>query len=184
MHETARVPSRESLDVIRQLVQFNTVSDHSNLPLIEWVQKYLAEYGVQSRLTFDPKECKANLFATIGPAGDGGIILSGHTDTVPVVGQAWTTSPFEATVRDGRLYGRGTVDMKGFIGVCLALVPQMVATRLSRPFHVALNRNFGRTMASASSKAYPPVSRKPLTIAMNAAVIFPRTSSSCHPSNP
>lgn len=149
MHEAERIPSRESLDVIRRLVQFNTVSDNSNLPLIEWVKKYLAEYGVRSRLTFDPKECKANLFATIGPVGDGGIILSGHTDTVPVAGQVWTTSPFEATVRDGRLYGRGTVDMKGFIGVCLALVPQMVAARLSRPFHLALTFDEETTMLGA-----------------------------------
>lgn len=149
MSEAQRTPSRESLETIRRLVQFDTVSERSNLQLIEWVEKYLAGHGIASRLTFDPQERKANLFATIGPAGGGGIVLAGHTDTVPVTGQAWTTPPFEATVRDARLYGRGTVDMKGFIGVCLAMVPRMVAARLKRPIHLALTFDEETTMLGA-----------------------------------
>lgn len=149
MAEPERAPSAQTLEIIRQLVRFDTVSDNSNLPLIEWVERYLAGHGVRSRLSFDPGERKANLFATIGAPGNGGIILSGHTDTVPVTGQQWSTPPFEASVRDGKLYGRGAVDMKGFIGVCLALVPRMAASRLARPIHLALTFDEETTMLGA-----------------------------------
>lgn len=117
---------------------FDTVSRNSNLPLIEWVRDYLLAYGVKSRITFDGDRQKANLFATFGPGKSGGLILSGHTDTVPVDGQTWLTPPFDAVISNARLYGRGTADMKGFIGVCLAAVPKILASDLNSPVHFAL----------------------------------------------
>src|SRR3982751_960345 len=103
-----------SLDLIRTLVAFDTTSRDSNLALIDWVRAYLARHGIDSTLTFDDDRRKANLFATLpardGNATDGGIVLSGHTDVVPVEGQPWDTDPFVATIRDDRLYGRGVTD--------------------------------------------------------------------------
>lgn len=131
-------PSKEALAIIRQLVAFDTVSRNSNLPLIDWVRDYLLAHGVKSRLTFDDERRKANLFATFGPGTSGGLILSGHTDTVPIDGQDWKTPPFDAVVSDARLYGRGTADMKGFIGVCLAAVPRILESDLGSPVHLAL----------------------------------------------
>lgn len=133
----AQTPSELSLHIIRQLIRFDTVSNNSNLPLIEWVQSYLDSHDIASRLSYDSDGRKANLFATVGPGNADGIVLSGHTDTVPVTGQKWNTSPFEAVVSNGKLYGRGAADMKSFIGVCLSLVPQMKAMRLTRPIHLA-----------------------------------------------
>lgn len=132
-----QTPSELSLRLIRQLIQFNTVSAHSNLPLIEWARDYLQGHGIAARLSYSLDRQKANLLATIGPGTTGGIILSGHTDTVPVEGQHWNTPPFEAVVSGGKLHGRGAADMKAFIGVCLALVPQMQAMKLARPIHLA-----------------------------------------------
>lgn len=128
-----------SLPLIETLIGFDTTSRDSNLALIYWVRDYLVGYGVDSRLTFDESGRKANLFATIGPAGDGGIVLSGHTDVVPVDGQPWTSDPFRLTRRDGRLYGRGTCDMKSFLAIALASVPQLLAAGLKRPIHLALS---------------------------------------------
>lgn len=127
-----------SLDIINRLVKFNTVSSNSNLELIEYVEKYLRTFGISSRITYDRQQRKANLFATIGPNGNGGIVLSGHTDTVPVTGQTWASDPFTATLKDGKVYGRGTADMKGFIGTCLSLVPEMVDSARTKPIHLAL----------------------------------------------
>jgi len=127
------------IEMIRRLVGFDTVSAHSNLALIEFVRDYLAGYGVDSRLTFNAEKNKANLLATIGPAIPGGIVLSGHTDVVPVAGQPWTTNPFTVVERDGRLYGRGTSDMKSFLAAALALVPEFLAVRLRVPIHLALS---------------------------------------------
>lgn len=132
------MPLERSLEIIRRLIRFNTVSSNSNLPLIQWVEKYLRDHGITSRLTFDPERRKANLFATIGSGDRGGIVLSGHTDTVPVEGQAWTKDPFEPIVSDGKLYGRGAVDMKSFIGICLALVPEIQQSPRALPIHLAL----------------------------------------------
>src|SRR4029077_692074 len=100
--------------------------------------EYLARFGVASRLTFNAERTKANLFATLG-AGSGGIVLSGHTDVVPVVGQAWSSDPFTLTARDGRVYGRGSADMKGFIAPALALVPTFLAQNLPEPVHLAFS---------------------------------------------
>lgn len=109
-----------SLELARTLVQMNTVSAHSNLELIHFVRDELQKLGVTSRLTWNADKTKANLFATLGEGKPAGIILSGHTDTVPWDGQAWTVDPLSATVRDGRLYGRGSADMKSFIAIALA----------------------------------------------------------------
>ncbi|WP_186247291.1 acetylornithine deacetylase [Burkholderia gladioli] len=131
-----------SLDWVRDLVAMDTTSRVPNLGLIETVRDALAERGIASTLTHDKREGWANLFATI-PAHDGttdgGVVLSGHTDVVPVDGQDWDSDPFKPAIRDGRLYGRGTCDMKGFIGAALALVPEMQAARLAKPIHLALS---------------------------------------------
>ncbi len=127
------------IDMIRRLVGFDTVSARSNLALIEHVRGYLDGHGIAARLTFNAERSKANLFATIGPQRRGGIVLSGHTDVVPVAGQPWETEPFTLVERDGRLYGRGTADMKSFIAVALALVPEFAAADLRVPIHLALS---------------------------------------------
>jgi acetylornithine deacetylase len=128
-----------SVEMIRTLVGFDTTSRESNLGLIEWVRDYLARHGVASELYFDEEGRKANLFATVGPDDRGGIALSGHTDVVPVDGQDWSSDPFALREADGRLYGRGTSDMKSFIAIALALVPEMQAKPLRTPIHLALS---------------------------------------------
>lgn len=132
-------PSERTLDIMRSLVGFDTVSHRSNLGLIEWVRDRLAAQGVACRLTYDADRRKANLFATLGEQRPGGLILSGHTDVVPVEGQDWTSDPFTLTERDGKLFGRGTADMKGFIASALATVPDMLAANLPAPIHLALS---------------------------------------------
>ncbi|MGK0169975.1 MAG: acetylornithine deacetylase [Gammaproteobacteria bacterium] len=128
-----------SLQLIERLVGFPTVSRNSNMDLIGFVQEYLAGFGIDSHLVPNAEGTKANLYATVGPAVAGGVVLSGHTDVVPVDGQAWDSDPFVIREADGKLYGRGTCDMKGFIAVGLALVPEMVARGLRRPIHFALS---------------------------------------------
>jgi acetylornithine deacetylase len=129
----------DAVAILERLVGFDTVSAKSNLALIEWVADYLDGCGVKSALTHNADRSKANLFATIGPEDRGGVILSGHTDVVPVAGQAWDSDPFRLVARDGRLYGRGTADMKGFIALALALVPPALSQPLATPLHVALS---------------------------------------------
>ena len=132
-----------SLDLIRKLVGFDTTSRESNLALIDWVRGYLADHGVASTLTFDDDGRKAKLFATLpardGNATHGGIVLSGHTDVVPVDAQPWDSNPFEVTVKDDRLYGRGVTDMKSFSAVGLAFVPEFLRRGLAKPVHFALS---------------------------------------------
>ena len=130
---------RSPCEMIEALVGFPTVSRDSNLELIHFVRDYLAGCGVESRLVPNEDATKANLLATVGPEAEGGVVLSGHTDVVPVDGQSWETDPFKVVVRDGRLYGRGTADMKSFSAVALALVPDMLAYGLKRPIHLALS---------------------------------------------
>ncbi|MBU3738588.1 MAG: acetylornithine deacetylase [Rhodoferax sp.] len=127
-----------TVDCLSQLIGFDTTSRNSNLALIEWARAYLEPLGASVRLSYNAERTKANLFATFGQ-GPGGIVLSGHTDVVPVDGQPWTTDPFRADVRDGRLYGRGACDMKGFIASVLAQAPAMAAARLKTPIHIALS---------------------------------------------
>jgi acetylornithine deacetylase len=130
-------PSAQSLEMLAWLVAFPTVSRNSNLGLIEAVRDYLNGFGVAARLTYDAAGGKANLFATLGDASSPGIVLSGHTDVVPVDGQDWATDPFAAT-RDGdRIYGRGTADMKGFIAVALAMVPALLERPGPSPIQLA-----------------------------------------------
>jgi acetylornithine deacetylase len=141
---SASAPSSEpaSLSWIKKLVSFDTVSRNPNMGLIETVRDELRAAGIESTLTTDPTGKWANLFATV-PAHDGatqgGIVLSGHTDVVPVDGQNWNSDPFKPEIRDGLLYGRGTADMKGFIGTSLSLLPAMQATKLAKPIHFALS---------------------------------------------
>src|SRR6202789_1188525 len=136
-------PSAAAGAMIERLIGFNTVSRDSNLGLIEWVRDYLQGLGAKTRLTHDASAKKANLFATLGDSPKPGLILSGHTDVVPVDGQDWDTDPFAATERDGKLYARGSADMKGFIGITLAQAPKFVAAlndqRLDAPLHYALS---------------------------------------------
>ena len=143
---SASVPpplSAAARSMIERLIAFNTVSRDSNLGLIEWVRDHLQGLGATTRLTHDASGRKANLFATLGASAKPGLILSGHTDVVPVDGQNWDTDPFVAVERDGRLYARGSADMKGFIGVILAQAPKFVAAlndnRLDAPLHYALS---------------------------------------------
>jgi acetylornithine deacetylase len=128
--------SRALLDT---LIGFATVSRDSNLALIEFIRDYLAEHGVESELFYNDERTKANLFATIGPRERGGIVLSGHTDVVPVDGQPWTVDPFKLSEKDGRLYGRGTADMKGYLASVLASVPLFVERELTMPVHLAFS---------------------------------------------
>ncbi|HEV2547743.1 MAG TPA: acetylornithine deacetylase [Stellaceae bacterium] len=126
-------------EMIGRLVGFDTTSRNSNLALIDFVRDYLDGWGVRSELVFDAERRKANLYATIGPEDMGGIVLSGHTDVVPVDGQPWESDPFALKEESGRLYGRGTCDMKSFVAVALALVPEFAARGLKTPVHFAFS---------------------------------------------
>lgn len=129
----------QAKDILARLVAYNTVSDRTNIPLIDWVKTYLAEHGIESQLVPTDDGQKASLFATIGPMTAGGIGLSGHTDVVPVAGQPWDSDPFTLTERDGKLYGRGTADMKGFLACVLAAVPDLKRRKLKVPFHIVFS---------------------------------------------
>lgn len=126
-------------NLLRRLVAFRTVSSASNLELIAFCQSHLRQHGVHSQLVTSVDGLKANLYATIGPQVAGGVVLSGHVDVVPVEGQSWRSDPWTLTERDGRLYGRGTADMKGFVAVVLAAVPHLAGAGLRRPIHLALS---------------------------------------------
>ncbi len=136
-------PSDDALAMIERLIAFDTTSRDSNLGLIEWVRDYLEKLGATTRLTYDAKGVKANLFATIGDSDKPGLILSGHTDTVPVDGQEWSTDPFAATIADGKLYARGSADMKGFVGIALHHAPRFLEAMnqgtLTAPIHYSLS---------------------------------------------
>lgn len=127
-----------TVEILGRLVAFPTVSSAPNLDLVDYVTDLLSGVGGRVEVTHDETGSKANVWATLGPEGDGGVVLSGHTDVVPVEGQTWTRPPFEASVSEGRVWGRGTTDMKGFIACALAAAPLMAATNLSRPVHFAL----------------------------------------------
>ncbi|KAK47980.1 acetylornithine deacetylase [Caballeronia jiangsuensis] len=128
-----------SRDLLERLIGFATVSRDSNLELIEFIRDYLAQHDVESELFYNAERTKANLFATIGPRDRGGIVLSGHTDVVPVDGQPWTVDAFRLTEKDGRLYGRGAADMKGFLASVLAAVPMLLKRELRLPVHLAFS---------------------------------------------
>ena len=150
-----------ALQILDQLIAFDTVSRNSNLDCLHWIESYLAHYGVKARVLPDETGTKANLYATCGPLVSGGIILSGHSDVVPVDGQDWASDPFTLTERDGRLFGRGTCDMKGFIALALAAVPLFVDGK--RPVHLAISHDEevgckgAPAMIAAMVRDLPPV---------------------------
>ena len=131
--------SRRAIMLLERLVTFDTTSHRTNLELIGFVEDHLAGLGVASRRVPSGDGAKANLYATIGPHVEGGVVLSGHTDVVPVDGQAWTSDPFALAERDGRLYGRGTCDMKGFLALALAAAEDLGRAELKRPVHLAFS---------------------------------------------
>ena len=133
----SRRPTAATLDILKRIIAFDTVSRNSNMAMIEWLQEYLESYGIKSSLIFDATGKKANLYATIGSHEQPGILLSGHTDVVPIDGQDWSTDPFELVEKDGRLFGRGTSDMKSFLAVVLAQVPTFSSTKLDKPINLA-----------------------------------------------
>lgn len=135
-------PTAETLKHTKDLIAVDTTSRDTNLPLINHLEEILSGYGLKSERIANEEGDKANLLATI-PAADGnvtgGIVLSGHTDVVPVDGQQWNSDPFDAQIRDGKLYGRGTCDMKGYLGVILAKLPALTAAKLKEPVHLAFS---------------------------------------------
>ena len=158
---------RTTEEILVDLVAFNTVSAHSNLELIEFIESYLVGWGVGSVRVANDDGTKSNLYATIGPAGRAGVVLSGHTDVVPVANQPWDTDPFDLTRRtvDGelRLYGRGSADMKGFAAAVLAMVPEFVEAELKTPIHLAFSYDeeigclgVGRMIADMCDHLAPP----------------------------
>lgn len=128
-----------ALTMLERLVGFRTESRSSNLECVDFIRSHLAGYGIASTTIFDETRTKANLFATIGPSVSGGVVLSGHTDVVPAEEGNWTSDPFRLVERDGRFYGRGACDMKGFDAVVLSAVPRMLAAALKAPIHIALS---------------------------------------------
>ena len=132
-------PSYSATELLARLVSFDTTSHKSNLQLIRFVEDYLLQHGVVSQIVPTADGEKASLYATVGPASVPGIALSGHTDVVPVDGQRWTSDPFIVAERDGKLYGRGTADMKGFLACALAAVPDYLKRQLAVPIHLAFS---------------------------------------------
>lgn len=130
-----------ALEILKRLIAFDTVSSEPNMALIEYVRDLLASKGIESLIVKDETGKKANLFASTGPRDQPGVLLSGHTDVVPAAGQAWTVPPFEATVRDGRIYGRGTCDMKGFIALAIDAMLDAADMTLTRPLQLALSHD-------------------------------------------
>lgn len=129
----------DTLTVLEKLVAFDTTSHKSNLAIIDHIETFLTQYGICSWRV--PSSCgqKSSLYATIGPNVPGGVVLSGHTDVVPANGDDWSSDPFALEIREGKAFGRGTTDMKGFLAVCLAAVPKMCAAPLARPIHLAFS---------------------------------------------
>ena len=139
MNDSTATLSNELRELFSQLLSFDTTSRESNLELIEAIKKYLQDLGIESTLVFNEQRTKANLYARLGPEGDGGVMLSGHTDVVPVDGQDWTYPAFRLTEQGGKCYGRGSADMKGFIACVLAAVPQFQAVELRMPLYLAFS---------------------------------------------
>ncbi|RMR14407.1 Acetylornithine deacetylase [Pseudomonas amygdali pv. ulmi] len=133
--------SPRALEILKRLIAFDTVSSEPNMALIEYVRELLASKGIESLIVNDETGKKANLFASTGPRDVPGVLLSGHTDVVPAAGQAWTMPPFQATLRDGRIYGRGTCDMKGFIALAIDAMLDAADMTLIRPLQLALSHD-------------------------------------------
>jgi len=128
---------KTAIDLTERLIAIETVSSDSNLDAISFIEGYLIDLGAKIDISRDETGSKANIFATIGPDIDGGVVLSGHTDVVPVEGQVWSSDPFQMRREEDKLFGRGTCDMKGFIACALALAPDFAAADLKRPIHFA-----------------------------------------------
>ncbi|MCF1707202.1 acetylornithine deacetylase [Tabrizicola sp. J26] len=126
-------------EILDRLVAFPSVSRDSNLPLIDWVESYLDSFGIPAHRVWNADRTKAALYAHAGPDIEGGVVLSGHSDVVPVDGQAWSSDPWTVTERDGRLYGRGTCDMKGFVALAVAALPLALEKGVRRPLQLALS---------------------------------------------
>ncbi len=139
MSAPSTTPRLNTTELLARLVSFDTTSRNSNLPLMAYVREYLDAHDVPYRVSADATGEKANIHAIIGPQQPGGVALSGHVDTVPVDGQAWSANPFTLRQSDGRLYARGSADMKGFVSACLAAVPEMKARKLARPLHLFIS---------------------------------------------
>ena len=133
--------SPRALEILKRLIAFDTVSSEPNMALIDYVRDLLATKGIESLIVKDETGKKANLFASTGPRDVPGVLLSGHTDVVPAAGQAWTMPPFQATLRDGRIYGRGTCDMKGFIALAINAMLDAADMTLMRPLQLALSHD-------------------------------------------
>ncbi len=131
--------STNSKIILEKLINFNSTSSESNLDLILFIQNYLESYKIKSEIIFNEEKTKANLHAIIGPSEKSGVVLSGHTDVVPVDGQKWDTDPFKLSEKANKLFGRGTADMKSFLAVALAMVPVMVKKNLKKPIHLAFS---------------------------------------------
>jgi acetylornithine deacetylase len=132
-----------ALPLIEKWIAFATVSRDSNLALLDWTEAYLKDLGIACSRTYDDSGQKANLWATL-PAHDGetkigGLVLSGHTDVVPVDGQPWDTDPFKVEIKGDKMYGRGVTDMKSFGAICLMMVPELLKRKLKRPIHLAFS---------------------------------------------
>jgi len=128
-----------SIELLEKLISYPTVSSASNMELISFIQDYLKSWGIEATLFQNTEKTKANLFATVGPKDKYGIILSGHTDVVPIEGQNWTKDPFRMSEDDNKLFGRGTSDMKGFIAISLSLIPEIISRGLKEPIHFAFS---------------------------------------------
>ena len=124
------------LSIFEKLISFDTTSYKSNLELINFIIDYLKDYNIPCSTVYNDEKTKANIFASLGPVTQGGIVLSGHTDVVPVEGQKWDTEPFELTIKNDTLFGMGTADMKGFIAVVLAAIPIFQKAELKRHIHL------------------------------------------------
>lgn len=130
---------KRAIDILQALVGFDTTSRNSNLELIAWVENYLDQYGAKLVRIPNDEGNKANLIASFGPIIDGGIVLSGHSDVVPIDDQDWSSNPWSLTERNGKLYGRGTCDMKGFLACILAITPKIAQMKLQKPIHFAIS---------------------------------------------
>lgn len=126
-------------EILAKLVSFDVISTQNNIPLVNWISNYIKSYGIETVYVYNKDKTQASLHCRIGTSVDGGIILSGHTDVVPVTGQLWDTNPFELVEKDGKLFGRGTCDMKGYIACFLAVLPKMVKAKLKKPIYFAIS---------------------------------------------
>lgn len=131
--------SVEPIALLEKLVAFDTTSHKSNLAMVEFIETFLLDHGIKSRRVLSACGEKSALYASVGPAVSGGVVLSGHTDVVPAAAEGWTADPFRLQIRGERAFGRGTADMKGFLAVCLASLPKMCAAPLKRPIHLAFS---------------------------------------------